>query len=364
VKGSEQKVRGLIWRNKRPNLIICDDLENDEIVMNEDRRFKFRQWFFNALLPCGSDDCIIRVVGTVLHMDSLLERLMPEWGEENTYLVDGVKFLSSKNKGWLSARYQAHNEDFSAILWEDKFPEERLKHIRQYNYIDQGAPEGYSQEYLNYPIDEENAYFHRSDFIPILDKEEHLEYYVGCDLAISEKDRTAFTVFVVVGVNAQGMLKVVDVRRFRGDGLDIIDELFAVHQRYRPELIIIEKENIARSIGAFLDSEMIKRGIYMNIETPVPSQDKLKRARSIQGRMRAGQVEFDIEAEWFPALVTEMVQFPRGVYKDQVDALAHIGLTLDKIVDAPTLQELEDQYWDDEEEETFIDFEYNRHTGY
>ena len=38
AKGSEQKVRGLKWRNKRPDLIICDDLENDEIVMNPDRR--------------------------------------------------------------------------------------------------------------------------------------------------------------------------------------------------------------------------------------------------------------------------------------------------------------------------------------
>ena len=66
AKGSEQKVRGLKWRNKRPNLIICDDLENDEIVMNEDRRLKFRTWFFNALLPAGSDDCLVRVVGTIL----------------------------------------------------------------------------------------------------------------------------------------------------------------------------------------------------------------------------------------------------------------------------------------------------------
>ncbi len=53
VKGSEQKVRGLKWRNKRPNLIVCDDLENDEIVLNEERRLKFRQWFNNALIPCA-----------------------------------------------------------------------------------------------------------------------------------------------------------------------------------------------------------------------------------------------------------------------------------------------------------------------
>lgn len=364
AKGSEQKVRGLKWRNKRPNLIVGDDLENDEIVMNEDRRFKFRQWFFNALVPCGSDDCVIRIVGTVLHMDSLLERLMPPWGDKHTYIVDGIKHMNDDKRTWLSVRYQAHNEDFTSMLWPEKFPRERLEAIRA-TYVEQGFPEGYSQEYLNYPIDEENAYFHKGDFIPIVDFEENLEYYIGCDLAISEKDRTAFTVFVVVGVSDTGVLKVVDVRRFRGDGLDIVDELFAVNARYKPELVIIEKENIARSIGAFLDAEMIKRGVYMNLDTPVPSQDKVKRARSIQARMRAGQVQFDVEAEWFPSLMTEMTQFPRGVYKDQVDALAHIGLTLDKIVDAPTAQELEDKYWDEEEEENdFYDFNFNKHTGY
>ena len=41
AKGSEQKLRGLKWRNKRPDLIVGDDLENDEIVLNPERRNKF-----------------------------------------------------------------------------------------------------------------------------------------------------------------------------------------------------------------------------------------------------------------------------------------------------------------------------------
>lgn len=363
AKGSEQKVRGLKWRNKRPNLIVGDDLENDEIVMNDDRRQKFRNWFFNALIPCGSDDCLIRIVGTILHMDAMLERLMPPWGGTTTQ-TDGIKYWTTENRAWLAIRYQAHNSDFSQILWPEKFPRERLERIRA-TYIEQGNAEGYSQEYLNYPIDEENAYFHRDDFLPIIDWEEYLEYYIGCDLAISEKDKTAYTVMVVVGVTSTGVLRVVDVRRFRGDSLEIIDELFSLQLRYRPELFIIEKENIARSIGPFLDAEMVKRHVYLNIDTPVPSQDKIKRARPIQARMRAGQVEFDTEAEWFPALVTEMTQFPRGVYKDQVDALAHIGLALDKISNAPSSGDLEDEYWEHEEDySSLYDMTIDRYTGY
>ena len=77
AKGSEQKLRGLKWKSRRPGLIVGDDMENDEIVMNRDRRLKFKRWFYGALLPALSDKGKIRLVGTILHLDSLLENLMP-----------------------------------------------------------------------------------------------------------------------------------------------------------------------------------------------------------------------------------------------------------------------------------------------
>ena len=51
AKGSGKSLRGLKWRHKRPNLIIMDDLENDEMVESDERRLKFRKWFKNALMP-------------------------------------------------------------------------------------------------------------------------------------------------------------------------------------------------------------------------------------------------------------------------------------------------------------------------
>jgi predicted phage terminase large subunit-like protein len=249
------------------------------------------------------------------------------------------------------------------MLWPEKFSRKRLESTRL-DYVQQGFPEGYSQEYLNYPIDEENAFFQGDDFLPLSDTDENLEYYVGCDFAISEKDRAAFTVMVVAGINSTGKLKIVDVRRFRGDSLEIVDELFILQQRYEPELFIIEKENIARSIGPFLNQEMHKRGIYLTIDDPVPSQDKIKRAQSIRARMRAGQVEFNHDAHWYHTLYTEMTQFPRSQYKDQVDAIANIGLALDKMVVAPTHQELEDEYWEEEESIYLMDQGIDHVTGY
>ena len=359
AKGSEQKLRGLKWRNKRPDMVVCDDLENDDIVMNEERRDKFRRWFYNALLPCGSKDCIYRVVGTILHMDSLLNRLIstPEDKSLKVQVIEkGLRQYLTGDIIWQCVRYKAHNEDFSLILWPEQFSEERLRRIRQ-DYINQGFPEGYSQEYLNYPIDESNAYFRKQDFLGIHDKEEHIEYYAAGDLAISERDGRAYTVFVVAGLNSRNRLKVCDVVRFRGDALDIIDTIFTVHIRYKPEIFFLEQENIARTLGPILNKEMEERGMYPRIEPMTASQDKIKRARALQARMRAGMVEFDREAEWFPTLQEEMLQFPRGAYMDQVDALAWIALGLDKLFEAPTKKEFEERLIE-EEFEAFDEFDY------
>ena len=329
AKGSEQKVRGLKWRNKRPDLIICDDLENDEIVMNPDRREKFRNWFFKALLPSGSDSCVVRVVGTVLHFDSLLERL-----------------LNSPN--WASKRFAAHRDydDFSGLLWPEKWPESRLRALRS-EYEAQGIPEGYSQEYLNHPIAEATSYFKKSDFVPMKDgdREKRKTIYALGDLAISKAERADSSAFGVVGIDEDGVMYVLDAQKAKLDGWEIAEKMFEIQRNWRPQLFGIEEEKIKKAIGPFLNREMVRRNLYINFPDPplVPSKDKQQRARSIQARMRAGGVRFDCDAEWFPALMEEMLRFPRGAHDDYVDMLSWAGALMDRMVEAPTDAELEDE---------------------
>ncbi|WP_373088665.1 phage terminase large subunit [Zhongshania sp.] len=366
AKGSEQKLRGLKWRNRRPDLIIGDDLENDEIVMNEERRDKFRRWFYNALLPCGSKNCRVRVVGTILHLDSLLERVMPHLTREDVIREPLKQFGWGQNDpAWLSVRYRAHNEDFSEILWPEQHPKEKLQSIRQ-SYVAQGFPEGYAQEYLNYPLDEENAYFRKQDFLHIDEDGVPEQYYIAGDLAISQRRQRAFSVFVVVGVTSTGKLRVRDVVRFRGDSLEILNHMFDLNSRWKPEIFFLEQENIARTLGPVLYREMEMRNQYFTVEQMPPQQDKIKRARGMQARMRAGGVEFDVSADWFPDFQQELLQFPRGAYMDQVDAFAWIALGLDKITDAPTAEELADEEYEDEFEESysFLEMGASSVTGY
>lgn len=359
--GAEQKLRGRLWKGTRPQLVVCDDMENDEQVMSEERRHKFQSWFLAALRRVGSKGCHFRVFGTILHQASMLAKLMPKMSSP-TLQYDGLKYWDDnheKESGWKSVLYQAHNEDFSRILWPERYDREYFEAARK-ECIFQGRPELYAQEMLNRPVDDSVAYFRKEDLIPIKSesREEFLEYYVGVDCAISTKDSRAFTAIVVAGLNAKGILRVVDVRRFRGDSLAICDELFSVQSRYKPILVGIESENIAKSIGPFLNKEMGTGGKpFINFHLmPTGNDDKRKRARAIQARIRAGKVEFDHTASWWPTFLDEMIVFDRGEYKDQVDALAWIGIMLDKMVDVPTDEEmLEEEYERDKEDSGIID---------
>lgn len=348
AKGSEQKLRGLLWNGLRPDLIVCDDMENDEIVMNQDRRKKFKRWFYGALLPCRSQHGIVRYVGTILHMDSMLENLMPVEADKQT-VFDGLKMYSTKRTLWKSVKYRAHTDDFKDILWPDRWPEVKLKQERQ-DYIDKGLGDVYSQEYLNIPIDESMAYFRKSDFLPIglEDKLNTLNYYITVDLAISEKQTADWSVFFIAGVDENRRIQVRNILRERMDGRQIVQTLLALQDTYKPVAIGIEESQISKAIGPFLYETMATLNKFANIY-PMKhmGQDKLARSRSIQARMRAKTVKFDKEADWYQTFEDECIRFPRDKHDDQVDAFSYLGIMLDKLIEAPTQQEAyEEEYAD------------------
>jgi predicted phage terminase large subunit-like protein len=349
AKGAEQKLRGLIWNGSRPDIIMCDDMENDELVMNKERREKMRRWFKGALLPCRSDRGIVRIVGTILHMDSLLERMMPIPNDKHT-VTEGLKQYSRRKAMWKAVKYRAHNEDFTELLWPEKKSAAEFKMLYEEAVVD-GTTDIYSQEYLNYPLDDSVAFFKKGDFLASTkeEKEEKMLYYITADLAISENQKADFSVFMVAGVDENKRIHVKNVIRDRLDGRDIVDMLLQLQRLYEPEAIGIEQMQVSQAIGPFLREEMVKTNTYPSI-IPLKhmGKDKITRARSIQARMRAKGVKFDKDSDWYPIFENEALTFPRGKNDDQVDAFAYLGMMLDKIIEAPTKQEMEDDAYRDE----------------
>ena len=365
AKGSEQKVRGLKWGSKRPDLIVCDDLENDEIVLNRDRREKFKKWFFGALVPCRAENGVVRVVGTVLHLDSLLNNLMPVEYDKQTVFED-LKVYSNRRTLWKSIKYMAHTRDWTIALWPAYKPLEEMRNMYD-DYFSKGLSDVYYQEMLNTPIDESNALFKKSDFLPIkdTDKNKVLNYYIAGDLAISEKQRSDYTVFVVGGLDSDGILYIKNVIRERMDGHQIVNTILALERVYKPIIYALEDGAITKSIGPFLYDEMPKQNIFPNLLLITPAKDKVSRAQSIQARMRAGAVKFDKNEAWYDSFEQELCRFPRDRHDDQVDAMAHLGYVLANMVEAPTAEEIEETQYKEEYEQSGL-YEHGRSivTGY
>lgn len=334
--GSGQEIRGMKWNKRRPNLILCDDLEGEEQLGSKERRDKFANWFMRDVLPFGSDDCLFRYSATIRHFDSLAANL-------------------AKDPEWATLRYQAHKafDDFSNILWPEKFPESRLKSIRS-KYIFKGDRDGYSQEYLNIPIAEGHHYFRPEDLLPMEEYDYKItkRYYAAWDFAISKKQAADYTVCAIIGVDDKGQFYVVDVRRGHWDSKEIIDEMFAIQKAYSCEVHWAEAGQIEKTIAPFIYDEMRKRSndpqwaqwAYFTIEPVIPLLDKVSRARGWQAKTRARAVKFDQKGSWWEAFLEEMKQFPKGAHDDQVDAQSLFSLKFHSdILPAPTAKEVEEE---------------------
>lgn len=352
ARGAEQKIRGRKWLGKRPGLIVCDDLEDDEQVENKDRRRKFRRWFFRACKQALRDGGRIRVHGTILHEDSLLNHLI-------------------KNRAWKSKKYKAHRsfDDFSHILWPEKFPEERLRAIRK-EFVDEGDAAGYSQEYLNTPGDNDEQYIRKDDMLPMVyqyaDKdgfERTIDYRnmfkrrgCGVDFGISTEDVANKTAFVIGGKCLDRTICVEDVQADRWGTKDIIDKFFEVQERWGDLIndftFYVEDGVIWKTMKPILEDEMKDRDIMLAIQPKLPVKDKAIRGRAFQKRTKAGLMRFDKDAEWYEDYESEILLFradSEALMDDRFDGTAWlvIGLQEEKV-------EEEDQLTEDEVREAML----------
>ena len=345
--GSEQKVRGILWNGKRPDLIVGDDLENDEIVMNPDRRDKFNKWLFNALLPAMSHRGVVRLIGTILHMDSALERLMPKDRDlVNTAHTDLKAYMIRPKDGWMSVRYDSHSDDFSKLLWPIKWSEKKFREL-QAMFAAQGNPEGYYQEYRNRPIDPSHTFFKRDDFgeFSNQDYEKTWEYaptYLSLDGAWTTKEKRDWTVLLIGTMDEQGILHIRHAIRDRLDPKETIDHICGLQDRFKFTTLLVGKGAYEKGIAPFLQEAMYRKSRFLHVEAIPETVDKRQRAVSIRGRMRVGGVKFNKKAHWYSDLEQELLEFDRGKHDDQVDAMALFGLYLDKLMDAPTHKQIEE----------------------
>lgn len=325
--GMEGAIRGLKWRGKRPGMFIIDDAENPELVDSKLRRDKSRNWLMKDLIPAGNKGCKVRMVGTILHHDATLARFC-------------------RSSSWTSRIYKAHASfnDFSAILWPEMWPEERLRAERQ-RFINENDSDGYSQEYLNDPISPTDAYFKTEDLMGIPDEELTTpgDYYIGWDFAVTRLERNDFSVGTVWKVDDKRRKQIVDVVRGRWDSKEIIDKMIEMELLYNPRCHFSEKGTIDHALGPFLDTEMLAREVYMDVVKITRNKDKETFAKPLQGMVRKHDITFNKKMALWPDMEEELRRFLKGGHDDMVDALSVVAQGLRDITPALSRDERDDE---------------------
>lgn len=303
--GAGMKVRGLKYRESRPTLVLVDDLENDELVENKERREKLERWFNGAVVPSMDKEGRVVVIGTILHYDSLL-----------------CKMLSSdKYTEYAKKTYRAITD--GKALWPEHLSYEELDKIKK-DYIEKGQGYLFYQEYQNDPVSDENRKFKIEKFKYYDDKDlegKQVSTSVTYDRAYSLDKTADFTGKIVLSVDRENNWYIRQATRLKVLEKDLITDIFDTKDYFSPQKIGIEQKAYEYTIKPALEDEMKKRNNFFLIEELKDGGTaKTKRIEGLLPRFEAGTIFFKRDQI---DLIDELITFPRGVHDDLADGLAH-----------------------------------------
>ena len=112
--GVGQEVRGLRRRHKRPNLCICDDLEDKDTVRNPKRQDEIVDWILSSLIPT---------------MDGPVRRLLVPNNNFAPRTIQGE--LEKRNPKWLVHQVDATVGPNRTPRWASKYPADYFIKVEQ-----------------------------------------------------------------------------------------------------------------------------------------------------------------------------------------------------------------------------------------
>lgn len=182
---TDQAIRGLRHGAHRPDLIICDDIEDLSSVKTRENRDKTYDWLTGEVIPAGDRNTRLIVIGNLLHEDSLLMR-MKDKIEQNE--LDGV--------------FKAYHlmDENKVSLWPGKYPSQKdIENERKKI----GNEIAWQREYMLVIIADEGKVI-QPEWIQYYDElppkeggERKFKYAAtGIDLAISQKASADYTAMV------------------------------------------------------------------------------------------------------------------------------------------------------------------------
>ncbi len=323
ARGAGSALRGLRVGSERPSLLILDDTEVDESVSTPLQREKMWQWLTAEVIPMLDPvSGKLIVIGTILHSDSMLSRLLKD------------------DRHYLTATYRALGKD-NTSLWPERFSAERLMEIR-----DTIGPRVFAQEYQNLPYAAGAQIFRPEWFRPYTRGqvvwhdgswyfgEKPLRIFQAIDPAISDAVDADFFAAVTIGVTEDRDIVVMDAFAKRGmDFPSQVDFVKSYYESFLPQRVGIEDVHYQRA----LRQEVLRReSIPIRPIKVGPKTSKYERITSTDVHFANGKVfirqaqdyeegqvdptgtlDWRIHSRVFP-LFEQLIQYPSGAHDKEI----------------------------------------------
>jgi len=336
-RGSGQQVRGILYKNSRPGLIIIDDLEDSESVRSEEQRAKRKSWLFADVLNSidrSKKDWRIIVIGTLLHEDSILANLMEDQDWEHVHLA------------LCNDRFESNWPDFMSNMEVLKLAD---------SFRRQGLIDDFYREYMGVMTAGENKAFmssmfkyYEEDDDEFIAKRRRLENIVIFDPAKTAKATSDDTAIVGLGIDLDApAVYVRDIVAGKMHPDDIYNEVFNMCERLKAHVIGVEVTSLNEFITYPLKTEMVRRGKSYEIVDLKARASKEERIEALRPFYRMGFIYHNKSC--CNQLEGQLISFPHSKKKDVMDALAYVVEMLELgerywIPRAEDAQDIEDEY--------------------
>lgn len=332
VFGAGKRIRGRRHGPHRPDLVVGDDLENDENVRSPEQRDKLEGWLAKSVMKLAGpgEKLDVIIIGTVLHYDSVLSRLLknPFWR--------GIKFQAVitwpsrmdlwdewealyRNEGQETARiFYAANEaemvEGAVVSWPAARPILELMIIRA-----RDGHDAFDSELQNDPVAGDNAPFAGVITFWVNRLADWL-FFGSCDPSLGKKgNRRDPSALLVGGFNrVTGILDVVEAKIGKRVPDKIISDIIALQREFRCLLWVVESVQFQE----FLRTELVKRSAQLGMPVPArgitPGDDKDLRIASIQPHVANGLIRLHASQT---TLISQLTHWPMADHDDGPDAL-------------------------------------------
>ena len=313
-----QSVRGLRHNQHRPDLIICDDIEDLDSVHSRDSRNKTRNWVVSELVPAGELETRFFLVGNYLHDDSFTQRMKLQMEEDS-------------DEHGIYRSYPLLDENGNC-LWKEKYPDEKSIALERARVGDESA---WYREYLLRILSDAERVIHPEwiQFYDTFPTEEHdahkgtkvrlLHTAIGIDLAISQSDSADYTAMVATRVYyIDGTYHMYILPNFVNDKLTALETLERAQQLAdctkegsKKTKIYVEDVGYQASLVEHLDNQG-----YDAEAVKVKGQDKRGRLALASHPVQSGRVHFPKKGA--EELIDQIVNFGIEKHDDLADAFS------------------------------------------